>query len=237
VSATGFGAEAPPDVWGVGRLVVDGDITAWPVSATDIDDEATIAADHLRSLGVGTGDLVLVVALLSQAIHAVPLEKAAGLVDALYSSADATAMDAFRTDYLIRHLRPRAVIGVNRAVVDGLRESDHDLAEVLGAVDSVATADETAWAALTEAGLSPRRWAKVGPTSALECAERAGLHFDGERWRVDVDRGQVSLTNLVPRLTPCDRLPTGFRGDVTHDPCPCGRPGPRLLPSWSSYAP
>ena len=56
--------------------------------------------------------VVLIVALLSEAIHAVPVEKAAGLLGALYSSADATVMDAPRTEYLINQLRPRAVVGV-----------------------------------------------------------------------------------------------------------------------------
>ena len=224
-----FGAEPAPEVWGVGRLVVDGTVTPWPVSAADIDDEAVTAAAHLTSLGVGTGDLVLVVALLSEAVHAVPLEKAAGIVGALYSSADATAMDAFRTEYLINQLKPRAVVGVSHAVVTGLTENGRALADVFGGVGAVATADDRAWRALVDAGLFPRQWAKVGPTSALECGEWSGLHVDGERWQVDIDRGQVVLTNRVVRLTPCERLATGFRGTVTHDPCPCGRPGPRLV--------
>ena len=67
----------------MGRLVIDGAVTPWPVSQADIDDEAEAAAAHLASLGVGAGDVVLIVALLSEAIHAVPLEKAAGLVGAL----------------------------------------------------------------------------------------------------------------------------------------------------------
>jgi hypothetical protein len=229
----GFGAEPAPDVWGIGRVVVDDTVTPWPVSAADVDDEAVVAADHLRSLGAGAGDFVLVVALLSEAIHAVPLERAAGLVGALYSSADATAMDAFRTDYLIQQLHPRAVIGIRDTVVTGLRENDRPLAQVFGSVDAIATADEGAWHALVDAGLSPRRWIKVGPTSALECAERSGLHIDGERWSAEIGDGEVLLTNRVPRLTPCDHLATGVRGTVTDDPCPCGRPGPRLLPSWS----
>jgi hypothetical protein len=101
---------------------------------------------------------------------------------------------------------------------------------VFGAVPAVATVDPVAWQALADAGLSPRRWAKVGPTSALECARRAGLHIDGARWDVDVEAGEVVLTNRVGRLTPCTRLRTGIAAAVTHDPCPCGRPGPRLLP-------
>ena len=228
-----FGSEEAPTVCGVGRLVVDGAVTPWPVSQSDIDDEAEAAAAHLVSLGVGAGDVVVIVALLSEAIHAVPLEKAAGLVGALYSSADATAMDAHRTDYLINQLRPRAVVGVSWAVVRGLREHDREPAGVFSSVSAVATADDAAWRSLVDDGLAPRRWAKVGPTSALECAERSGLHIDGERWDVDVDvaGGRVLITNRAARLTPSARLPTGFAGSIADDPCPCGRPGPRLVPA------
>ena len=228
-----FAAEQAPDVWGVGRLVVDGVVTPWPVSQSDIDDEAAAAAVHLASLGVGSGHVVVIVALLSEAVHAVPMEKAAGLVDALYSSADATTMDASRTRYLINQLRPRAVVGVNGDVIRGLREAGHEPAEVFAAVPAVATADDAAWRALVDAGLAPRRWAKIGPTSALECAERSGLHADGGRWDVDVDvdGGRVVITNRAVRLTPSARLRTDFAGSITDDPCPCGRPGPRLLPT------
>ena len=226
-----FASEPAPTIWGVGRLVVDGAVTPWPVSETDIDDEAEAAAAHMVSLGVGAGDVVLIVALLSEAIHAVPLEKAAGLVGALYSSADATAMDAFRTEYLVNQLRPRAVVGVSGPVVSGLRERGREPADVFTAVPVVATADDVAWRVLVDAGLSPRRWVKVGPTSALECAERAGLHLDGERWDVDVADGRVVLTNRATRLTPCARLRTDFAGSIADDPCRCGRPGPRLMPA------
>ena len=226
-----FGGEPAPAVWGVGRLVVDGSVTPWPVSQRDIDDEAEAAVAHLASLGVGSGDFVVIVALLSEAIHAVPLEKAAGVLDAKYSAGDATAMDATRTEYLVNQLRPRAVVGVNAAVIAGLHEHGREPGDVFAGVPAVATADEVAWRALVDAGLAPRRWAKVGPTSALECARRSGLHLDGERWEVDVADGEVVVTNRAARLTPCVRLHAGFAGSIADEPCPCGRPGPRLVPA------
>src|SRR5207237_6876743 len=124
----------------------------WPVSQIDIDAEAEAAAAHLVSLGVGAGDVVVIVALLSEAIHAVPLEKAAGRLGALYSSADATAMDAYRTEYLVNQFRPRAVVGVSGAVVDGLRDGGRDPAGVLAGVPAIATADDAAWHTLVDAG-------------------------------------------------------------------------------------
>ena len=206
--------EDPPRAWGVGRLVVDDVVTSWPVSQHDIDDEAESQAPRLAALGVGAGDLVLIVSMLSQAIHVVPLEKAAGKLGALYSSADATAADAFRVAYLIRQLEPAAVVGVNRAVLDGLRELGHDPSEVLGsAAGRVATADAAAYDELGGRGLSPRRWVKLGPTSAWE-EEPGTVTYDATRWEATDADGSIALTNVAERLTPCERLPTGVRGQV-----------------------
>src|SRR5205807_4048810 len=131
----------------------------WPVSAADVDDETEVAAEHLRGLGVGQDGLVLLVSRLSQAIHVAAFERAARLVGALYSSADATPGDAFRTGALVRALRPQAVIGLTADVVGALGT------DVFAGVGALATADEDAHAALEAAGLAPRRWLKLGPTS------------------------------------------------------------------------
>jgi hypothetical protein len=202
--------EDPPAIWGVGRLVVDGVVTPWPVAQADVDDEADSLAPRLTALGLEPGGLVLIASLLSEAIHVVPLEKAAGRVGALYSSADATPFDAFRVASLVRQLDAQVVIGVNGAVLDGLE----DPAAVFTGLRSVVTADDQAHERLTATGVTPRRWVKLGPTSALEADD--GLRYDAARWHVepDPDTGALLVTNLVPRLTPCDRLPTGIRGSV-----------------------
>ncbi len=205
--------EEPPAIWGVGRLVIEGEVIPWPVSQADIDDEAESQAPRLTALGVGPGDLVLIVSLLSQAVHAVPLEKAAGRLGALYSSADATPADARRVASLIRQLEPAAVVGVSAPVLDGLAELGRDLHDVFAPVPAIATVGEDAWAALVAAGLAPRRWVKLGPTSAWE--ETPGtLTYDATRWDADDDEGEVRLTGRATRLTPCDRLGTGVRGRV-----------------------
>jgi hypothetical protein len=205
--------EDAPRVWGVGRLVVDGEVTPWPVAARDIDDEAESQAARLAALGLGAGDLVLIVSRLSEAIHVVPLEKAAGHVGALYSSADATPADAFRTASLIRQLEPTAVVGVNGAVLEGVAELGRDPADVFGPVPAIATADEVAQAALAAAGLEARRWVKLGPTSAWEEAP-GSLTYDAGRWEARHDGGEIVVTNLAPRLTPAERLRTGVHGRV-----------------------
>ena len=208
--------EDPPAVWGVGRLVIGEAITPWPVSQHDVDDEAESHAPRLAALGVGAGDIVLVVAMLSEAIHAVPLEKAAGKLGALYSSADASTGDAFRCASLIRQLEPVAVVGVNAAVIDGLAALGHEVRDVFAPVAGrVATADEAAHAALGAAGLSPRRWVKLGPTSAWETEPGSDtLAYDAERWHVEDGGDELAITNRATRLTLCTGLRTGVRGRV-----------------------
>jgi hypothetical protein len=77
----------------------------------------------------------------------------------------------------------------------------------------LATADDDAYDELTAGGLAPRRWVKLGPTSAWE-EEPGTLTYDASRWEArDVD-GTITLTSVVDRLTPCERLPTGVHGRV-----------------------
>ncbi len=43
--------EDPPGVWGVGRVVVDGEVVPWPVAQADVEDEAESLAPRLSALG------------------------------------------------------------------------------------------------------------------------------------------------------------------------------------------
>ena len=205
--------EDPPAVWGVGRVVVDGEVTPWPVAQADIDDEAESLAPRLAALGLEPGGLALIVSMLSQAMHAVPFERAAGKLGALYSSADATPFDAFRVAALVRQLEPQVVIGVTGAVLDGLIEAGRDLGNVFGSVPTV-VADEDAHERLRAAGLRPRRSVRLGPTTAIEGLDERGPVFDAKRWAVEEIHRELLVSNLVPRLTEARRLRTGVRGHV-----------------------
>jgi hypothetical protein len=213
--------EPPPTVWGVGRVVVPdpqgGDVlTPWEVSEADIEDEAESFAPRLAALGLGDDELVLIVSLLSQAIHVVPFEKAAGKVGALYSSADRTPFDAFRTASLIKQLHPKVVMGIDATVLDGLEEAGRDLAEVFSPVPAVVGVDADAIARLRAVGLRPRGWVTLGPTSALQGLDDDAFVYDETRWTVEAgDGGELLLTNVADRLTPCDRFATGIHGTVT----------------------
>jgi len=209
--------EDPPAVWGVGRVVVDGEVTPWPVAQPDIEDEAESLGPRLAELGLEAGGLVLVVAMLSQAMHAVPFEQAAGKLGALYSSADATPFDAFRVAVLARQLEPQVVVGITGSVLDGLVAAGREPADVLGSVPAVVTADGDAHARLRAAALAPRRSVHLGPTTAIEGLDADGPVYDASRWDVEEFDGELVVSNLVPRLTPARRLRTGVLGRVLGD--------------------
>jgi hypothetical protein len=204
----------PPRVWGVGRVVVDGEVVPWPVAQADVDDEAESLTPRLAALGLEPGGLVLIVAMLSQAMHAVPFERAAGKLGALYSSADATPFDAFRVAALTRQLEPQVVMGVTGGVLDGLIEAGRDPADVLRPVPAVVAADNDAHARLRAAGLAPRRSVQLGPTTAIEGLNQSEPVYDATRWTVEQIDGELVISNLVPRLTEARQLRTGVRGRV-----------------------
>lgn len=206
--------EDPPRVWGIGRVVVGDDVVPWPVSEADIDDETEVATAQLGALGLAADELVLIVSLLSQAIHVAPFERGAGRVGALYSSADASRFDAFRTASLVRQLQASVVLGVDTAVLDGFADLDRDPAEVFAPVRTVVAADGVADRRLREAGLDPGRWLRLGPLSAIRLPGDDALSYDSGRWQVDEADGELLVTNRVERLTTCDRFATGVTGTV-----------------------
>jgi len=206
--------EDPPRAWGVGRVVVGDDVVPWEVNEADIDDETEVATEILRELGLEEDELVLLVSYLSQAIHVAPFERAAGRVGALYSSADASRFDAFRTASLVRQLQPSVVFGVDDAVLDGLADLERDPVEVFASVRTVVASGATAQARLAGAGLTAGLWLRVGPLNAVASPGEAELRYDATRWRLDAPDGELLVTNLAERLTPSERFRTGVRGSV-----------------------
>lgn len=206
--------EDPPAAWGVGRVVVGDEVIPWPVSQHDIDDETEAMVPRLASLGLVEGGLVLIVSLLSDTIHVYPFEQAAGRLGALYSSADRSPFDAFRTASLIRQLTPTVVMGIDSRVLDGLDDAGRDLSEVFATVPAVAAVDDVATTRLAATGIPVRRWLTIGPTSAVQPLDDDALVYDPTRWEIESDGGELVITNLVDRLTPCDRFRTGRRGEV-----------------------
>ena len=76
---------------------------------------------------------------------------------------------------------------------------------------------------------------QLGPTLAVECEARAGLHWAEDHFLVEVldpatlgaaaegEVGWLVVTHLTREATPLLRFWTGHRARVLREPCPCGR--------------
>ena len=214
-------------LWGVGTFVSEGAAVDLPVAPADFEADTAAAGRALGSLGIGAGDRVLIVGLVSECAHLVPFHAALRRCGAILSGADATVFDAPRTAKLTRQLGARAVLGVNGAVLDGLEAEGFDLAEVFGAAPVVGARPDAA-ARLRGAGVTPVVWAHVGPTVAVECAPGRGAHVDDVLWEVSTRDGAVMIAPRAPRALPPGPYVIGS-AEVERGACPCGRAGARLV--------
>jgi len=214
-------------LWGVGQFPDGHGRMPYPVSAADIEADTRGAGRALASLGVGRGHTVLFVSLVSEIVQTVPFHDALGQVGGICSAADATIFDAPRTAKLVRQLHPRAVVGVNGDVLDGLEQEGFDLADAFAGVPVLA-AHPGAAARLQAAGLTPRVWAFLGPAVAVECEPGAGAHVDEAIWSVDDEGGEIVVIPVGQRAIGAGRYRTGALGAIVRDRCACGRGDPRV---------
>jgi hypothetical protein len=221
-------ALAGDGLWGVGTFATSDGATPFPVSVADHDADIAAAGRALDSLGIGRGDRVLIVGLVSECVQLVPFHEALRRRGAILSGADATPFDAPRTAKLARQLDARAVLAVNGAVVDGLITEGFDLAEVFGPVPLVGARPD-AVARLRAAGVQPIVWAHVGPAVAVECRPGAGAHVDEALWDVTERDGTVMISARSPRAVAPGPHPTGVHAALARGQCPCGRSDVRLM--------
>lgn len=215
-------------LWGIGTFATADGATPFPVSAADHEADVAAAGRALDSLGIGRGDRVLVVGLVSECVQLVPFHEALRRRGAILSGADATPFDAPRTAKLARQLEARAVLAVNGAVIDGLLSEGFDLADVFGAVPLVGARPD-AVGRLRAAGVQPVVWAHVGPAVAVECRPRAGAHVDEALWDVTEQDGTIVIAARSPRAIAAGPYQTGVRAALERGLCPCGRSDVRLL--------
>ena len=219
----------PATLWGIGSFQIGDEIVTYPVSKEDHDRDIATAIKAVASLGVGEGDRVLVLSMLSQAAQYGPVQIALLVGKVQFSLADASRFDAFRTAMFLRAMHYDAVVGINADVLDGLDDLGHSYRDVFDDVPVLA-ARAGAYERLRAAGLAPRWWLDLGPAIAVECDNRAGAHVDSDQWAVETDKGMLLITATHPRAAAVDRLRTGVRGAVVTDACACGRADPRVVP-------
>ena len=217
-------------LWGVGKLGPG----RLDLSAGDFESDTAFAQEVFSTFGIGRGDLVVFILPGSEIPHMAPLEEAVTRLGGYFCSAEAMGPDAFRTAFLIRELPVKAVVGVSSEVVEALRAQGEDLRELFAA-PLVVLARPGAYEALSELGLEPHRFFVVGPTVALECQWRRGAHLNASEWLVEQHPdGELVVSTQGRRAGHVTDVPTGIRGALITEPCPCGSPPPRLEPAAPS---
>lgn len=197
--------------WGVGCYEAAGGRLPWEISHEEVQRDIASAARRLAGLGVGAGDRVLVCSLLSEAGQFWPWIVGAYLAGAQVSCADASRGDAARVATFTRHLAYRAVLGVNRALLDGLDDLGRPWQEVFAGA-AVVAARPGAFGRLQGAGLAPHRLVVCGPAVGVGEVPGGPALVDGEEWELAADGGRVLVTNRKERMTTFDRAPTAVRG-------------------------
>jgi hypothetical protein len=204
----------PPPVWGVTRFLVGERPVAWTIGRDEMQAEIGAAAGTWPQLGVGRGDRILFVSMLSECPYVWPLMIGALLTGAQMSPADATASDAPRVSMFCRNLELTAVVGVGSATLDGLEEAGRDPVGTFAGVP-ILLARPGAYERLRAGGLRPHRFVLLGPCLAMAREAGGPALVDAARWTVETaPDGELLVSASTPRLQRFDRQATGVRGEV-----------------------
>jgi hypothetical protein len=170
----------------------------------------------------------MIVALISEGVQLAPVEDAVRALGAVPVPADASRVDARRVAAFTRDFTLDALIGLHESTLAGLHDLglDSSLFASVGLVFARPGALET----MRASGREVFRCALLGPTLALECRARAGLHVDGVSWAVAVDDGEIVLLPRAHVAGRPEHVATGTKGRVLEGACPCGRSDPRVVP-------
>jgi hypothetical protein len=207
----------------------DGQDLLLPFNRSELERAVRAYQYRIGSSGLQSGAIILVISLYDESFQFGAFNTALLDFDFVRVSADASPFDAARVESIIRQFNPAAVVGINRAILDGLASLGHDAGALLANRRVWARPD--AWAQLQAVpGLKLYRWLEVGPAIAMECGEGAGAHIDSIEWQVDVDQGELVLSSRLQRCLAFNRYRTGVRATLLPGTCSCGVAGVRIIP-------
>lgn len=202
--------------------------TLLPITGEEIDRLRNWLTWQLRPFGLKPGGAVLQIFSTGAMWPMASLQKA--LLDGtlLPTFAETSAFDWYRVAAILRQFPLVAVFGLNGPLVAALEENAPQSIELLRKVP-VIFAEPDAKTRLMELGILSHGMLNLGPTLAVECPLRLGLHIDGREWKAKTVDGEIRLTSLLPRIQPFEDFATGQRGRVETGACGCGSPDCRLL--------
>jgi hypothetical protein len=199
--------------WAVALLRLPGGTHTFNVSFRDIEADTAWARLVFERMGLQRGlPAHLIGAGFDYAILW-PYENALIGLGVPFGVAEPVAIDAPRTDMLLRRLRMQAVIGLTSEIVQALLALGRDLPALLGHSTLAALPD--AAALLRDAGMKPWTVLPLGPLWAFEAPEGGGADYDRSEWLVESIDGELVVTSMSARATPWQQLRTGVRGRIT----------------------
>jgi hypothetical protein len=198
--------------WAIGLLRLPGGCQPYPVSLRDVERDTAWARCVFERLGVVRGRPMHLIGTGCDNEILWPYENALIGMKVPFGVAEPVAIDAPRTDMLLRRFRMQAVVGLSGELVDALVALGRDLDALLG--HATVAALPAALPALRAAGLAPWTMLPVGPLFAFESPAGDGACYDEGEWLVEDAGGELLLTSVAPRACPLVRLRTGVRGQV-----------------------
>ncbi|NRF72011.1 hypothetical protein HLB44_34005 [Aquincola sp. S2] len=201
--------------WAVALLRLPGATHPFTVSLRDIEADTAWARRVFEHMGLQRGQPAHLIGAGFDYAILWPYENALIGLGVPFGVAEPVAIDAPRTDMLLRRLRMQAVIGLTGEIVAALLALGRDLRALLGHSTLAALPD--AAAVLRDAGLKPWTLLPLGPLWAFEPPEGGGADYDRSEWRVESIDGELVVTSVAERATPWQQLRTGVRGIIAAD--------------------
>lgn len=205
-------------LWGIAAF---GQGELLPLSHDDIQADTAAAARALQALGTGAETGVVLVSTFPEMGFFWPFHAACIESGRLLTTVDATTFDAGRLEVLLRRFPADLVIGVNAAVLEGLRMFGFDVATVFRPA-RLTVARYDALELLASAGVPAVPWIELGPALGIGCREGA-VHVDSEEWAVESVNGEFRVSSRRPRALPVQDFVTGVHGVMGGTSCGCGR--------------
>jgi hypothetical protein len=202
--------------------------TLIPIAGDEIDRLRNWLAWQLRPFDLKPGSTVLQILSTGAIWPLASLQKA--LLDGMLlpTFAESSPFDWYRVAAILRQFELAAVFDLNAEMLAMLEENSPESIDLLRKVP-VVFADPVAKVRLAALDIAAYSIVNLGPTLAMECPLRTGLHVDGREWRVREQDGEIRVTSLLPRLHPFNDFATGFNGSVERAACRCASPDWRIL--------
>lgn len=202
-----------PGIAWIGRYQVGADVIDFTVNEDDLARDSVWAAKVLTDYGIRRGSHILVTATPAETPWLDAFRVGSTRVEAVYSNAEPWNWDARRSEMYIRRLNTEMVIGLSAETVTAMGQLT-DAAVRLGSVRTI-LARPDALPVLSELGIDAGLYVRLGPALAVSSPDHAGLQYDEKEWAIESVDGQLVVSTVGPRATPCDRQPTGVAGEVT----------------------